>query len=479
MSAATPSEPTHRPHSARFRSRSLATAPRTMTDAPAERPLIAVTYSDPTGTNSSTARERDASEEVSRSFIARAMAAVVGGLATLALSVFARRNLSPADFSYFIVFLSGLFVGPLLARFGSGSRALRELSAYVAADETRHAGTAIRSTVVDNLPFALLFSVLTTVWVAFGSGSSVATLVLVFVSLVTESLRLLLSDVMAALRRTGWAAALGHQLRTLGSVLIYGLVLFSGGGKTVLAFVGSVAASSVLLLIVAVIGIHRAAPIGRWRKPSSLLMSARLGLPFVLVELGLFVIARGDVWLANRYLGAQAANYATASFVAMQLAIPAGLAGHAVSPSVARYWHLGEIGQLRALVLRTQAMLAALLLPAAVAAAALAPMILGIFGDRSNETRRIFLILLIGNALAGSMMLSMNTLLMIGRAWHAATVMLVGVGLYLPIAYLCASRASFAPFAWASTTVSTVVLGALALLCVREFRSAPQMANDS
>lgn len=442
-----------------------------MTEATAERPLIVATKADPSESNAAATRTREASAEVSRSFFWRAVAALIGGAATLALSVFARRHLPPTDFAHFIVFLSGLFVGPLLARFGSGSRALRELSESVAFGETGRAGTAIRTTIIDTLAFTILFSTLTTAWVVFGAGVSVAAKALVFVSLVTESLRLLLSDVMAALRRTGWAAALGHQLRTVGSLAIYAIMILVGHGKTLVAFFGSVAASSVLLLIVGGLATRRAAPVGQWRRPSNFAKSAQLGLPFVLVELGLFVIARGDVWLANRYLGEQAPNYATASFLAMQLGIPAGLAGHAVSPSIARFWHLGEIAVLRALILRYQAMLAAVLLPGAAIAAVASPLILRVFDDQSDQTRTFFVILLIGNALAGSMMLSMNTLLMIGRAWHAAVAMLLGVSLYLPIAFLAASSGSSVAFAWSSATASTLLLASLTLLCVREFHT--------
>ncbi len=448
-----------------------------MIDATTKRPLIDTRTAKPTAPmDPSATRTMEASAEASRSFVWRALAALVGGMATLALSVLARRHLAPGDFAQFVVFLSGLFVGPLLARFGSGSRAVRELSGYIAEGATEPAGTSIRSTIVDTLPFTLIFSVLTTAWVVVGSNASASVYALVLVSLLAESLRLLLSDIMAALQRTGWAAALGHQLRTVASLAMYVSLVLLGHGRTPVAFFGSIAASSVLLLVIGAHATLRAAPAGTWRRPQNLGRSVRLGLPFVLVELCLFTIARGDVWLANRYLGVEAANYATASFLAMQLGIPAGLAGHAVSPSIARLWHLGDIAALRALLLRFQGRLAALLLPGAVVAAALAPVILRVFDDRSTETKTFFAILLIGNALAGSMMLSMNTLLMIGKAWQAAAAMTVGVAIYLPIAFVLASRGHFVAFAWTSTAASSLLLTSLAVLCVREFRVAMSKA---
>jgi O-antigen/teichoic acid export membrane protein len=416
----------------------------------------------------------DRTREVSRAFLSRAVAALVGGLATLALSILARRHLRANEFAQFIVFLSGLFVGPLLARFGSGSRVVRELSGHVASGDTLLAGGAVRSAIANTGLFTLIFSALTTAWVLVGGDSSFAAIALVFLALTTESIRLLLSDVMAALRQTGWAAALGHQLRTVVSLAVYGVLLLAGGGKSLNSLLFAIASSSVLLLAVGTYATIRVTPLGPWPTRLRISETARLGLPFVLVELCLFVIARGDVWMANRYFPRSAAPYATASFLAMQLGIPAGLAGHAVSPSVARLWHLRELRELKALLVKFQALLASVLLPGAAVAVALSGFILRLYRDTTNDTtsdgKTFFVILLIGNAVGGSLMLSMNTLLMIGRAWHAAIAMLVGVALYLPIAMYFATRERTVAFAWTSTTASSLLLLALATISVRSLR---------
>jgi O-antigen/teichoic acid export membrane protein len=422
------------------------------------------------GLRSSHETAADRSREVTRAFVSRGVAALVGGLATLALTVLARRHLAANEFASFIVFLSGLFVGPLLARFGSGSRVVRELSGHVALGDTLAAGTTVRSAIANTIIFTLIFSALTTVWVLIGGGVSLLAVAFVFVALTTESLRLLLSDIMAALQRTTWAAALGHQLRTVVSLAVYGALLATGTGKSLNSLLFAVASSSVLLLALGAFAAKRVTPRGPWPKRLLFPETARLGLPFVLVELCLFVIARGDVWMANRYFPTAAAPYATASFLAMQLGIPAGLAGHAVSPSIARLWHLRELRELRKLLVKFQGLLAAVLLPGAAIAAVLAGVILRIYRDTSSDTKTFFIILLIGNAVAGSLMLSMNTLLMIGRAWHAAIAMLVGVALYLPLAIYFATQQRTVAFAWTSTTASSLLLAALTVLSVKALR---------
>jgi O-antigen/teichoic acid export membrane protein len=404
--------------------------------------------------------------------VSRGIAALVGGLATLALTVLARRHLRAHEFAEFIVFLSGLFVGPLLARFGSGSRVVRELSEHVALGHTLHAGTTVRSAIANTAVFTFIFSALTTAWTLAGSRVSPTAVAFVFVALAAESIRLLLSDVMAALQRTGWAAVLGHQLRTVGSLAVYSVLVATGNGKDLNSLLFAVASSSVVLLALGAFATMRVAPIGPWPTRLHISDTARLGLPFVLVELCLFVIARGDVWMANRYFPSAAAPYATASFLAMQLGIPAGLAGHAVSPSIARLWHLRELAELRSLLVKFQGFLAAILLPGAVVAASIASSILRVYRDNSSDTKTFFVILLIGNAVAGSLMLSMNTLLMIGRAWHAAIAMLVGVALYLPIAIYFARHERTVAFAWTSTTTSSLLLAALAAISVRALRGA-------
>jgi O-antigen/teichoic acid export membrane protein len=413
----------------------------------------------------------DRTREVSRAFASRGVAALVGGVATLALSVLARQHLSPREFSQFVVFLSGLFVGPLLARFGNGSRIVRELSGHVSTGDKVKAGSAVRSAIANTTIFTPIFSILTTAWVLAGSEVSLASVALVFVALTTESIRLLLSDVMAALQHTAWAAALGHQLRTVVSLAAYAIALGSGNGSDLNLLLFAIASSSVFLLVIGVFATRRVAPLGPWPTRLHVSQTARLGLPFVLVELCLFVIARGDVWMANRYFQSAAAPYATASFLAMQLGIPAGLAGHAISPSIARLWHLRRLPELRKLLFKFQGLLAVVLLPGAIVAATLARSILRLFRDSSADAKTFFVILLIGNAIAGSLMLSMNTLLMIGRAWHAAVAMLVGVALYLPVASYFATRERTVAFAWTSTAASSLLLCMLTAISVRSLRS--------
>jgi O-antigen/teichoic acid export membrane protein len=409
------------------------------------------------------------STEVSRSFVLRGLAALIGGAATLLTTILGRRHLPAEDFTQLIVILSALFVGPLLARFGSGSRVVRDLSTHLSNHAPEKVGETVRSALAETFALSVLFSTLTTLWALTGSNQTVGLAVMVFITLVTESLRLVASDVMAALQHSGWAAALGHQLRTVVSLVLYLLLWGLGYGRTLSAFVGTTCAATVLLFFIGARIVHKKAPAADWPKRVNLRPAMKLGLPFVLVELCLFAMARGDVWFANRFLGQDAAAYATASFLAMQLSIPAGLAGQAASPALARMWAGGNRCGVQALLRKLRIGLGGALTPIAIIAALVAPTILGLYGNQPNGTVRLFVILLAGNLVAATLMLSMNALLMTGHEAAAAKVLGGLLVAYLLGATVAAQRSAVA-LAILSTLASSLSFVVLTAISTRHLR---------
>ena len=231
--------------------------------------------------------------------------------------------------------LALLAIGPVLGRVGCGPRIVHELRGRRAAEDvdsaTRAARLALRAVWIPTTIGALALSLALVGTVPAARALPVLGLSVAVV--IAESIRKSYADVFLGLGLSGWSAMLASQIRAL---IVCGVVV-------ALAVAGVELTLMSVLVVMAVVG-GSLAVIAAVRfsmlRPGSITSIApvrmrtliSVGLPLMIVELAAIGVVRGDVWLASLLLDeADAAAYGTASIVAMQVAVPIGLASAAHS----------------------------------------------------------------------------------------------------------------------------------------------------
>ncbi len=266
---------------------------------------------------------------------------MAGLVATLLTTVVAVRGLDNRSAAAFLAILAALMLGPMFGKLGLGQNVVRTIGSQDA--ETR------RRTVTAHLGAALLLSVLSSPIVAgiatlglVGEPGHAAVLALTSVILVAETLRLLLSDVFAAVGDVPSSVLTTHHVRTVVVLPALLAVTMLDSRPALVEMLAVYAVVSVLLLA---IGVARGRGMIAVRGASLHGMTGTVGVGLVLFALdgSFFVVGRGDVWIASAFFEPfDAARYGTASMLAFQVTVLQGLVSLAMTPLCARMWAAGR-----------------------------------------------------------------------------------------------------------------------------------------
>lgn len=411
--------------------------------------------------------------EVRRSLGLRMVAAVLGLVATFLTSVLAVRTLDARSATGFLAVLGALMLGPMVGRLGLGQSAIRSISAAASP-----AGVAEQ--VVVHLRAVAVLSVLTAPVVAWLATAVVredrsVVVGIVVILIVLETFRLTISDIYAALGRIRWSVAATHHSRSILAFLAMVAVVVVQGGRTSLTTLLSIYAGVCLaLLLVSAVRLPLRVRVGAARWWAPMVAAIMAGAWLFTVELGAFLVGRGDVWLAGwAFGGEQALLYSTASVLAMQVTVLEGLANIAVAPVAARLWAQGQRNRVMALLSATATISTAVTLPAVVVAALLGPQILHIYGDGLSSAAPYLAVLALGGlgmSIGGS---SAVLLVVTGNGRAAALGVGMAMLLVVPGAVLAARLGGPMALAVVSATATALLFGSYVLTCHRIFGWAP------
>ena len=274
------------------------------------------------------------------SLLWRVLSAGTGAVGSFIATAAAARFLSATDFSGMLLVMGALYIGPIAIRLGLGNNTIRSLAGVLGegsdATAAKLLSGIIRTAVILAASLALPVAVLILGAARFDLlGDSI----LLGVVLFFEAVRLTASDVLTGLHRIAWSVALSFQSRSAVVGAIF-LALAVAGARLsltttllVLLSVNGLLALVSWLLIQRVFVAYRN-PHGDASARVRSIVSA--SLVFFVADVGLFLIARGDIWFASRLLRPGiAAQYGASSTLASQLMLPVSVAGLTLAPLAA------------------------------------------------------------------------------------------------------------------------------------------------
>ena len=434
--------------------------------------------------DSSAGSDPPTSAEFGRSLSWRLLVAPIGTVATFTLTAIAARTLSPGDVTIFYALLAALMIGPILGRFGLNQWAVKDLASLRTREDIAAAVALGRRYVISVVGPASVAAPL--ISVLFISGIShgrldLGLVVLATVILFAETWRLSVGDVLLGLGQTGWAAALAHQVRAAAvtlAVLVHMVV-----APDQLGLERIMALMAIVTVVLVVGGLYRL-----WTLPSlpdgpglelELPRLLRRGYPFLVVDLIVVVVARGDVWLAGPTLAEDtAARYGTASVLAAQIGVPIGLASVALAPVVAGLVAQRKLDAVEQVVRSLATVVAYALVPVLIVFVFFGRSLLELaYGPPYGDALPYLLVLMIGNVTLALLGAGPVVLLMSGRQRET---MVVG-GCWFAVAATGAVGAAVVggamalALASAMTTVGLYVLLAFTTWAVTGVRLLPYL----
>jgi O-antigen/teichoic acid export membrane protein len=361
----------------------------------------------------------------------------------------------------------------MVGRLGLGQSAIREIAGATSADEvSTQVVVHLRSVAILSVVSAPVVAWLATAIVQDGRGVVVA---LVILLIVLETVRLTMSDIYAALGRIGWSVAATHHVRSVIALLAMATVVAFQAGRTSLTVLLLVyAAVSCALLAFASVRLPMRPRLRETRKWTAMIVAIVAGSQLFAVELGAFLVGRGDVWLAGWIFPAEEAlRYSTASVLAMQVTVIEGLANLAVAPVAARLWAQGQRDRVLTLLSASATVTTAVTLLAVAVTCLLAPQVLQIYGsDMSSAVP--YLIVLAAGGIAMSVGGSCAVLLVItGKGREAAQAVGLVMFIALPAAVFSARIGGALALAIASATATIVLYVSYVATCRRALGAAP------
>lgn len=415
----------------------------------------------------------DETHEVRRSFYLRVVVALLGLAATFLTSVLAVRSLDARSATAFLAILGALMLGPMVGRLGLGQSAIRSIAASRSGDETAaHVVAHVRAVGLLTLLTAPLIAWLATAVVQERRGEIIALVVLL---VLLETLRLTVSDIYAALGRIRWSVAATHHSRSVVALAaLVAVVVLQQGQTTLITLLGVYAAVSAALLGATLLRLPVRPRLrgARWWSPMLAAMGA--GAWLFTVELGAFLVGRGDVWLAGWvFPGGQALLYSTASVLAMQVTIIEGLANIALAPVAARLWAEDRRDRVFELLSASATVSTAFTMLAVVLAWFLAPAVLRIYGEDLAAGAPYLAVLAtggLGMAVCGSCAV---LLVISGNGRAAAGAVALALGIVVPSAVLAARLLGPLALAVVSAASTLLLFGLYAITCRRVFGRAP------
>lgn len=270
----------------------------------------------------------------------RIVSAGTGALGSFVATAAAARILSATAFSGMLLVMGALYVGPIAIRLGLGNNTIRSLAGALSTGSDVTAANLlsgiVRTAAILAATLALPVAVLILGAARFDLlGDSI----LLGVVLFFEAVRLTASDVLTGLHRIAWSVALSFQSRSA----VVGAIFLA------LAIAGARLSLTTTLLVL--LGVNGVLALVSWLLLRRVLVafphrqgdtSARVrsilsaSLAFFVADVGLFLIARGDIWFASRLLRPGiAAQYGASSTLASQLILPVSVAGLTLAPLAA------------------------------------------------------------------------------------------------------------------------------------------------
>jgi O-antigen/teichoic acid export membrane protein len=415
----------------------------------------------------------DAAREVRRSFGLRIAVALLGLVAAFSMTVLAVRTLSPREATTFLAILAALMVGPMLGRLGLGQSLIRALAgAPSPGAASAQVKGHLRATMVLSAVSAPVVAWFATLGADRSRGAVWA---LVTVLVVAETLRLTLSDVYAARGQVVRSVSATHHARSIIVLAVLGTAVLGAESSSLVSFLLLYAATSCCLLVLHAVPVMRSVrgtKVRSWHLVRTAVLS---GAQLFVLEVGAFLVGRGDVWLsAWAFPAEEALRYSTASVLAMQVTVVEGLANIAIFPVAARLWAAGRrdqvIGLLRASATLTTAVTGLLV----VLTWLLAPWVLGVAYGEDLRAAAPLLVVLASGGLAMAVFGGCAVLLVVSGHARAAAWS-VGLTLAVVIPAGVAAGVLGGPMSLALVSAgSTVVLHvAYGVTCRRVLSEVP------
>ncbi len=387
----------------------------------------------------------------------RISVALLGLLAAFAMTVLAVRTLSASEATTFLAILAALMVGPMLGRLGLGQSLIRALAGARSSDvASAQIKGHLRATVLLSLVSAPVVAWLAALGAERSRGAVWA---VVTVLVVAETLRLTLSDVYAARGQIVRSVSATHHARSIIVFAVLGAAVLGAETPSLVSFLLLYAATSCCLLVVHAVPVMRSVRGTKVRSWDLVRMAVLSGAQLFVLEVGAFLVGRGDVWLsAWAFPAGEALRYSTASVLAMQVTVVEGLANIAIFPVAARLWAAGRrdqvIGLLRATATLTTAVTGLLV----VLAWLLAPWVLGVAYGEDLRAAAPLLVVLASGGLAMAIFGGCAVLLVVSGHARAAAWS-VGLTLVIVIPAGVAAAVLSGPMTLALVSAgSTVVL---------------------
>ena len=326
----------------------------------------------------------------------------VGISSSVTLVAIAALEFTDAELAALFVLLALLAIGPVLGRVGCGPRIVHELRGRRAAEDvdsaTRAARLALRAVWIPTTIGALALSLALVGTVP--AARALPVLGLSVAVMIAESIRKSYADVFLGLGLSGWSAMLASQIRALIVCGVVVALVVAGVELTLMSVLVVMAVVGGSLAVIAAVRFSMLRP-GSITSIAPVRMRTLIsvGLPLMIVELAAIGVVRGDVWLASLLLDeADAAAYGTASIVAMQVAVPIGLASAALTPAAIDHLRQGRIDDLQLLVGRVVNVLTVLAVMVTIAVVFVGRPFLGqVFGSRFTVAWDELVILSVGN----------------------------------------------------------------------------------
>jgi O-antigen/teichoic acid export membrane protein len=418
---------------------------------------------------------RSATAEIRSSFALRSAAAAGGLLATLLTTVVAVRFLADREAATFLSVLAGLMIGPMFGKLGLGQNVIRLVAAT--ADEQRR-----RQIIGSHLRASFVLSVLSAPVLAFaatagllGRPDQLPALGLTAVLLVTETLRLLLSDIFAAVGDVRGSVATTHHVRTVVVLPALGAVVAMVAHPDLVQMLSVYSVVSVLLLAFALVRARHVITVFGRLPDARMMATIGTGLVLFALDASVFVIGRGDVWLANAaFEPFDAARYGTVSVLAFQVSVITGLTSLAITPVAARMWAAG----------RREAVLRLLSAAATLTTAATAVVVLGLvalgrpvlalaYGPEFADSYPLLVLLALGGLGQAVFGFNVPLLLVSGQIRRAVSACLVVVVVMTPLTAAAAIWGGPTALAAVTAVAALALPGGVWVAARRTVPSAP------
>jgi O-antigen/teichoic acid export membrane protein len=424
------------------------------------------------------------SAEFRRSLSWRLLAAPIGTLATFVLTAIAARRLTPADLTVFYALLAALMIGPILGRFGLNQWAVKDLASLRTRDDVEAAVALGRRYVISAVaPAALAAPIISGLFIAGISQGrlDLSLTLLAAVILFAETWRLAIGDVLIGLGQTGWSAVLGHQVRAIVVTLaVLSVQLIAPDALDLNRILGMMALVAVGLVVG---GLHRLWTLPARQTSGQIALHVpellRRGYPFLVVDLIVVVVARGDVWLAGPALTDEtAARYGTASILGAQIGVPIGLASVALAPVVAGLFAQRKLEAVERAVRSVATLVGYALIPVLVASFFFGESLLAwVYGPLYVDAHPYLLVLMIGNLALAVLGAGPVVLLMSGRQRETMVVCVSWFAVAAPTAVIAAIVGGAMALAVASamTTIGLYLLLAFTTWTLTGIRLLPYL----